>query len=76
MYNILNNSNYYKWLFINNIINMSELICKNLQEVIGIEVLEKIIEKRPLKIYWGTAPTNKIHLGYFVPILQQGQFYF
>jgi len=55
---------------------MSELICKNLQEVIGIEVLEKIIEKRPLKIYWGTAPTNKIHLGYFVPILQQGQFYF
>ena len=53
---------------------MSELICKNLQEVIGKDVLDKIIEKRPLKIYWGTAPTNKIHLGYFVPILKIADF--
>lgn len=53
---------------------MSELICKHLQEVIGNDVLDKIIEKRPLKIYWGTAPTNKIHLGYFVPILKIADF--
>lgn len=53
---------------------MSELICKNLQEVIGRDVLDKIVEKRPLKIYWGTAPTNKIHLGYFVPILKIADF--
>jgi len=31
---------------------MAELICKNLQEVLGRDVLDKIIEKRPLKIYW------------------------
>jgi tyrosyl-tRNA synthetase len=53
---------------------MTELICKNLQEVLGRDVLEKIIEKRPLKIYWGTAPTNNIHLGYFVPILKIADF--
>lgn len=53
---------------------MSELICRHLQEVIGNDVLDKIIEKRHLKIYWGTAPTNKIHLGYFVPILKIADF--
>jgi len=53
---------------------MAELICKNLQEVLGRDVLDKIVEKRPLKIYWGTAPTNKIHLGYFVPILKIADF--
>jgi tyrosyl-tRNA synthetase len=53
---------------------MSELICRNLQEVLGRDVLDKIVEKRPLNIYWGTAPTNKIHLGYFVPILKIADF--
>lgn len=53
---------------------MSELICRNLQEILGRDILNKIIEKRPLNIYWGTAPTNKIHLGYFVPILKIADF--
>lgn len=53
---------------------MSELVLRNLQEHIGSDILQKIMEKRPLKIYWGTAPTNKIHLGYFVPILKIADF--
>jgi tyrosyl-tRNA synthetase len=29
---------------------------------------------RPLTLYWGTAPTGKPHLGYFVPIMKLGDF--
>ncbi len=48
-----------------------ELITRNLQEaVIDETIVKKIMEKRPLKIYWGTAPTGRIHIGYFVPILK------
>ncbi len=50
------------------------LICKNLQEVIGIEDLEKILKERDLNIYWGTAPTGNPHLGYFVPIYKIADF--
>ena len=46
-----------------------DLIVKDLQECHGTDVLKKIIEKRPLYIYWGTAPTGRIHIGYFVPLL-------
>ena len=47
------------------------LITRNLQEVVGDEnLIKKIITARPLKIYWGTAPTGKIHLGYLVPMLK------
>lgn len=47
------------------------LITRNLQEVIGDkdEIL-KILNERPLKIYWGTACTNRIHIGYFVQMLK------
>lgn len=44
------------------------LITRNLQEVIGEEELKEILHKRNLKVYWGTAPTGKPHLGYFVPM--------
>lgn len=44
------------------------LISKNLQEVVGEEDLKNILEKRDLKVYWGTAPTGNPHLGYFVPM--------
>lgn len=47
-----------------------ELITRNLQEVLGEDVLKKIIEKRPLSIYWGTAITGKPHIAYFLPILK------
>ncbi len=48
------------------------LITRNLQEVVGDDVLKKIIAKRDLKVYWGTATTGKPHLAYFVPILKIG----
>jgi len=50
------------------------LITKNLQEVVGEDQLKEILEKRDLKIYWGTAPTGKPHLGYFVPMYKIADF--
>ena len=48
-----------------------ELITRNLQEVIGEpEIIKKILTVRPLKIYSGTAPTGKPHIGYFVQFLK------
>lgn len=46
------------------------LITKNLKEIDGDEKLKNILKNRNLKIYWGTAPTGKIHIGYFVPMLK------
>lgn len=47
------------------------LITRNLQEIIGTEPeIKNILEIRPLKLYWGTAPTSRIHIGYFVPLLK------
>lgn len=45
-----------------------KLITRNLQEVVGEEKIKEILKKRNLKVYWGTTPTGKPHLGYFVPI--------
>ena len=52
------------------------LITRNLQEVIGQgnEKMRKIIEERPLKIYWGTATTGKPHIAYFVPMTKIADF--
>jgi len=48
-----------------------DLITRNLQEILGDpEILKQILAKRPLKIYWGTAPTGRIHIGYFVQLLK------
>ena len=48
-----------------------ELITRNLQEVLGEPAeIKKIMSERPLKIYWGTACTSRIHIGYFVQMLQ------
>ncbi len=47
-----------------------ELITRNLQEVVGTEELRAILATRDLKVYWGTAPTGKPHLGYFVPMFK------
>ena len=47
------------------------LITQNLQEIIVDEVkIKNILAVRPLKIYWGTACTSKIHIGYFVQMLK------
>ncbi|CAM9023148.1 unnamed protein product [Wickerhamomyces anomalus] len=46
------------------------LITKNLQEVLNAQIIKDILEKkeRPLKVYWGTAPTGRPHCGYFAPM--------
>ncbi|KAJ1498448.1 hypothetical protein HMI56_004983, partial [Coelomomyces lativittatus] len=46
------------------------LITRGLQEVLGAEDLRRILHQRPLKIYWGTAPTGKPHVGYLVPLMK------
>ncbi|KAF9766321.1 hypothetical protein IL306_001300 [Fusarium sp. DS 682] len=48
------------------------LIKANLAEVLNPEIIDHIIlkEKRPLRVYWGTAPTGKPHCGYFVPLVK------
>ncbi|KAF3911866.1 hypothetical protein AA313_de0209518 [Arthrobotrys entomopaga] len=53
-----------------------ELIKRNLQEVLGEEIIRDVIEKqnRPLKIYWGTATTGRPHCGYFVPMTKLAHF--
>ncbi|XWV25640.1 tyrosine-tRNA synthetase [Tupanvirus deep ocean] len=50
------------------------LITSRLQEIIGLDELQKIIQSRPLKIYFGTAPTGRIHIGYLVPLLKIADF--
>ncbi len=48
-----------------------KLITRNIQEFLGDEnEIKQIMETRPLKIYWGTACTSKIHIGYFVQMLK------
>lgn len=53
-----------------------DLITKDLQEVLNGQIIKEILEKneRPLKIYWGTAPTGKPHCGYFVPMIKLAHF--
>ncbi|CEP62757.1 tyrosine--tRNA ligase TYS1 LALA0_S06e03092g [Lachancea lanzarotensis] len=53
-----------------------ELITKNLQEVLNPQIIKDVLEvqKRPLKLYWGTAPTGRPHCGYFVPVTKLAHF--
>lgn len=47
------------------------LITRNLKEVMMDKTISKsLLSKRRLKIYWGTAPTGSIHIGYFIPMLK------
>ncbi|EKD20631.1 uncharacterized protein L3040_006355 [Drepanopeziza brunnea f. sp. 'multigermtubi'] len=48
------------------------LIKANLAEVLNPEIIDRIVlqEKRPLKVYWGTATTGRPHCGYFVPCMK------
>lgn len=52
------------------------LITKNLQEVLNPQIIKNVleVEKRPLKLYWGTAPTGRPHCGYFVPMTKLAHF--
>jgi tyrosyl-tRNA synthetase len=53
-----------------------DMITKNLQETLNGQIIKDILEKekRPLRIYWGTAPTGKPHCGYFVPMVKIAHF--
>ena len=53
-----------------------ELITRGIEEVIGGELIQKILEEneRPLKCYWGTAPTGRPHVGYLVPLTKLADF--
>ena len=51
-----------------------DLIKENLAEIIGVKELdEKILEGKPFKVYWGTSPTGRPHIGYFIPLLKIAQ---
>lgn len=52
-----------------------ELICNGLEEIIGKSSLEKKLQSgEPFRIYWGTAPTGKPHIGYLVPLIKIADF--
>ncbi len=51
-----------------------DLITRNLEEVIGEKELNAILNERDLRVYWGTAPTGKPHIAYFVPMRKIADF--
>lgn len=51
-----------------------DLICRNLQEVLGEDRLTAVLKERDLRIYWGTATTGKPHIAYFVPMSKIADF--
>jgi len=52
-----------------------DLITRGLQEVLGGETIKTILaEGRTPKCYWGTAPTGRPHIGYFVPLMKIADF--
>ena len=51
-----------------------QLITRNLGEVLHQDKIEDILKTRNLKIYWGTAPTGKPHIAYFVPLMKIADF--
>ncbi|PWN49850.1 putative TYS1-tyrosyl-tRNA synthetase [Violaceomyces palustris] len=53
-----------------------DLITRDLDEVLGSDLIKGILEKdeRPLRAYWGTAPTGRPHVGYLVPLTKIADF--
>ncbi len=49
------------------------LIINNLQEVVDSDKIKEILATRDLKVYIGTAPTGKPHLGYLLWVLKIGE---
>lgn len=52
----------------------TNLITRGLGETVGEEKIPEILRDRPLRIYWGTAPTGKPSVGYLVPMLKIADF--
>lgn len=62
-------------LMTNPTVIVMDLVTRNLQEVLNAPILEKIFaDGRAPRIYWGTAPTGKVHLGYLVPMTKLADF--
>ncbi|KAJ7207998.1 tyrosine tRNA ligase [Mycena pura] len=52
-----------------------DLMTRRLQEVLGGDIIKAILaEGRSPKGYWGTAPTGRPHVGYFVPLTKIADF--
>ena len=52
-----------------------ELIKRNTEEILTEKELKDLLKnKRTPVVYWGTAPTGKPHLGYFLPALKIADF--
>ncbi|KAF9221111.1 tyrosine tRNA ligase [Gyrodon lividus] len=52
-----------------------QLITRRLQEVLGGDLIKAILaEGRSPKAYWGTTPTGRPHIGYFVPLTKIADF--
>ncbi|KAJ9092636.1 hypothetical protein QFC19_008674 [Naganishia cerealis] len=52
-----------------------DLITRNLDEVLLPDIIkEKLAKDEVVKCYWGTAPTGRPHLGYFVPLTKIADF--
>ncbi|KZT20706.1 tyrosine tRNA ligase [Neolentinus lepideus HHB14362 ss-1] len=52
-----------------------DLITRRLQEVLGGEAIKALLEQgQNPKCYWGTAPTGRPHIGYFVPLTKIADF--
>ncbi|KAG6850370.1 hypothetical protein H0H93_014324 [Arthromyces matolae] len=52
-----------------------EIITRRVQEVLGADSIKAILaEGRSPKCYWGTAPTGRPHIGYFVPLTKIADF--
>lgn len=47
-----------------------ELITRNTREIINIDYIKSILEVKTPIVYWGTAPTGKIHIGYLLQMLK------
>lgn len=51
--------------------NTLDLITKDTADIIGLDELKNMINTgKQIKVYWGTATTGRIHIGYFVPLLK------
>lgn len=53
-----------------------ELITRGIEEVLGGDAIKQILEQneRPVRAYWGTAPTGRPHVGYMVPLTKLADF--
>ncbi|PCH34678.1 tyrosine tRNA ligase [Wolfiporia cocos MD-104 SS10] len=52
-----------------------DLITRRLSDVLGKDIIRAILaEGRTPKCYWGTAPTGRPHIGYFVPLTKIADF--